>query len=605
MMSSRRVADNLLPDEVIGERSARLLQKILDIKRIQLLVFVTLAMLTLLCFTEQTSKLNYIADILRSLLDDKINDCEEYEYIVVGAGAAGGAAAARLALAGHSVLLIEAGGDPGIITKVPGSGGALIGSSYDYAYGTRPNNVSCLASRGAACRFARGRVLGGSTAINLMMYTRGSPHNYEYDLPGWTWEDFKPYFLRYEGLRDLHLLPESSRPYHNTSGVVPVGYFQDVKNPWQKRIITGFNALNIPSTRILTRRHKSVYRKFSLSLRTIIIDESNTARGVIVIRNNEIYRMYAKKEVILSAGTIGSTHLLLLSGIGPAEHLRKHNIPVKANLPVGRDMSDHFAPLVYMKVNDQPTKSNVLAVGSKVIEGLEWLLARRGPLSTSGLTDITTFLNTKCYDFKLKRLLHDRPECEVPTSQYIHAYMERGFARLAKPIYDRVIGHVPEVADQMVVENDKSAFIVVTLPVLQPYSRGWIELASADVYDAPVISPNYLHDDRDVQEIVRAIRILEDLTQTPEGGSYWACYARHMTYSVYHAGGTVSLGGVLDARLRVRGVRRLRVADASVLPRLPAASTAAVALAIGERVVDFVLQDNTHNACAYGNATVL
>ncbi|XP_045498283.1 glucose dehydrogenase [FAD, quinone]-like [Colias croceus] len=539
--------------------------------------------------------------------------------------------------------------------NVPGSGGALIGSSYDYAYGTRPNNVSCLASRGAACRFARGRVLGGSTAINLMMYTRGSPHNYEYDLPGWTWDDIKPYFLRYEGLRDLHKLPASSRPYHNTSGVVPIGYFQDVNNPWQKRIIKGFNALNIPfnadingasqigvskvlaftanGERVNTAESylniPGVRKNLRLLKNTkclkIIIDERNTAKGVIVIRNNEIYRMYAKKEVILSAGTIGSTHLLLLSGIGPAEHLRKHNIPVKADLPVGRDMSDHFAPLVYMKVNDQPTKSNVLAVGSKVIEGLEWLLARRGPLSTSGLTDITTFVNTKCYDFKLKRLLHDRPECDVPTSQYIHAYLERGFARLAKPIYDRVIGHVPEVADQMVVENDKSGFIVVTLPVLQPYSRGWIELASADVYDAPVISPNYLHDDRDVQEIVRAIRILEDLTQTPEYRAqnaslfkyklagcpdgeeegYWACYARHMTYSVYHAGGTVSLGGVLDARLRVRGVRRLRVADASVLPRLPAASTAAVALAIGERVVDFLLEDDTHNACAYGNATML
>ncbi|XP_038220579.1 glucose dehydrogenase [FAD, quinone]-like [Zerene cesonia] len=299
---------------------------------------------------------------------------------------------------------------------------------------------------------------------------------------------------------------------------------------------------------------------------------------------------------------------------------------VKADLPVGKGMSDHFAPLVYMKINDQPAKSKALTLGSKVLEGLEWLLARRGPLSTAGLTDITTFVNTKCYDFKLKRLLHDRPECDVPTSQYIHAYMERGFARLAKPIYDRVIRHVPQVVDQILVENDKSDIIVVTLPVLQPYSRGWIELASGNVFDEPVISPNYLHDERDVQEIVRAIRILEDLTQTPEykehnaslfkyklegcprgeEEGYWECYARHMTYSVYHAAGTAALGAVVDERLRVRGVRALRVADASVLPRLPTSSTAAVALAIGERAADFVIGDTQHELrYSYVNATLL
>ncbi|XP_052741421.1 glucose dehydrogenase [FAD, quinone]-like isoform X2 [Bicyclus anynana] len=570
---------------------------------------------------------------------DSVIDGEEFDYIVVGAGAAGSAVAARLALSGARVLLLEAGGQPGLASEMPGAAMSLSASSIAWHYDTLSNNKSCLGSVGAACRFTRGRCVGGSTGLNYMMYTRGNRRDYDYGLPGWSWERLEPYFLRYEGLYDARRLPAASARHHNTSGVVPVGFFGDSANPWHERVVEGLEALGVPynpdvnaasqigvsqvlgytagGARVNVARAylglPGVRRALRLVTHArctgVIIDEHNVARGVTVAGGaHGSLRLYARREVVLSAGAVATPQLLMLSGVGPREHLRRLGIAVRADLPVGEGMADHAVSPVYVRVDDERGAASPLAaLGAKGLQAAQWLAARRGPLASIGLTDVTAFVNTACYDFARRRLLRDRPECELPSVQLIHAYAERGFGRLARAAVRDMMAQRDDVFEDVFSANDESSFVVVSPVLLQPRSRGRVRLASADPAAPPAIEPNYLADERDVAELVRALRLVEQLVRAPAyarhnasvlrvpvgacAGEYWACYARHMTQSVQHAVGTAALGRVLDARLRVRGVRRLRVADAAALPRLPRGNTAAAVLALGERAADLLLED--------------
>lgn len=595
------------------------------------------------------------------------SDAEEFDYIVVGAGAAGIPVAARLALAGHSTLLIEAGGDPSPLTKVrlnlfitisacslhyvsnshnlqiPMASMGLLGSQDDWQYPTVPNGVSCLSSEGKYCRFSRGRALGGSTSINYMLYVRGNPADYEYDIPNWSWKNLRPYFLRYEGLQAM--LPPSSAPYHNTSGVMKIEFFDDPKNEWHSRSVKGYKELKFPfnidvnaesqigvsrllgytfnGERMSTARaylfRDDVKKVLKVTKGTrctgVIIDGDNVARGVSVAREvtGTKINLFARKEVILSAGAIGTPQILMLSGVGPADHLQSLGIPVRADLPVGDELSDHVLPLIFMKV-DRDILETTQALARAPIQAAQYAATQDGPFASNSITDISIFLNTYCYDNYTRTLRNDSPKCELPTTQIIHVYLERGILALGRVIFKKSIGLNDEVLQQLTAENAKSAILIISPVVLQPASRGNVRLASADPLAYPAIFPNFLSDVRDVDEMIRGITILEHLAETKAfrqrgarllhlevdgcppykagAEAYWRCYVRHLTFSVFHATGTAALGRVLDTRLRVHGVSRLRVADLSVLRRTPRGNTAAVAIALGERLADFLLFDD-------------
>ncbi|XP_063624777.1 ecdysone oxidase-like [Cydia splendana] len=581
-------------------------------------------------------------------------DGQEFDYIVVGAGGGGIPAASRLAMAGHDVLLVEAGDDPNLLSDIPGGAMALLGSNIDWQYPTIPNNVSCLSARdNNACRFSRGKCLGGSTSINYMMYTRGNPRDYDdLGIDGWAWKDVKPYFLKYEGLQDLDELPPTSIPYHNTNGTMKVGFFVDSENSWHSRIIKSLQLLDIPfnpdvnaesqigvtqvvgyvhkGVRMSTARgyltRKDVKKVLKVAKRTrctsVILDENNSATGITVITQNKLdllglvkkeLSLYARKEVILSAGAIGTPQILMLSGIGHAAHLKSLGIPVRVDLPVGDNMSDHVLPLCIIQADPGlgiPVL-NPFVIGTKGVQGVQWLATKDGPLASNGLTDATALINTKCYDFEQRKLTHNSSDCELPSLQIINAFIDRNLLQSIELVVQQSIGLKLDVVRQLSAANVHKALLVVSPVVLRPSSRGTIRLKSTDPTDDPAIFPNYLSDERDIEEMLRSITILEHLAETPEYKAhnasllhlkfdgcpeyeddregYWTCYCRHMTYSVFHAVGTARLGAVLDEQLRVRGVERLRVADLSALPELPRANTAASAIAIGERVADFIL----------------
>ncbi|XP_063624776.1 glucose dehydrogenase [FAD, quinone]-like [Cydia splendana] len=524
----------------------------------------------------------------------------------------------------------------------------LLGSDMDWAYPTIPNNISCLSSMDQQCRLSYGKCLGGSTSINYMMYTRGNPRDYDdLGIKGWSWNDMMPYFLRYEGLEDLYRLPTTSIPHHNSAGIMKLGFFTESGNPWHSSIIQGLTALNFPSNsdmnadsqigvsqvigyvhegeRMSTARgylaRNDVKRVLKIAKDTqctgVIFDDNNNAIGIKVVTKdgkvNKTLRLYARKEVILSARTIGTAQILMLSGVGPAAHLNSLGIPVRADLPVGDNISDHVLPLIYIPVHPGfAARSGDLL--NPVRDLVEWFISRGGPAASNGVTDVTAMFNSHCYDFdKRNKLIRNSSDCELPNLQLINAFMEHRQIQGLEGQVQKSSGLSMDIIQQLQVANQHQAIIVTSPVVLRPYSRGTIRLASADPLKHPAIFPNYLSDERDVEKMLRSIKILEHLVETPEYKAYnasilrlslpgcpdyscdregyWTCYIRHMTYSSFHAVGSARLGAVLDEKLRVRGVARLRVADLSALPGLPRGNTAAAAIAIGERVADLILQD--------------
>lgn len=524
---------------------------------------------------------------------------------------------------------------------------SLLNSDVDWAYPTLPNNQSCLSSLGEQCRFSRGFCLGGSTSINYMLYIRGNHRDFDdWDIPSWTWDDLKPYFLKYEGLQDLDKLPTSSIPYHNTSGILKVEFFGDSGNSWHKRLFSGLEDLGFPynpdangvsqvgvtesigyvydGERMSTARAYLTNNEIKSKLKVaknaqctgVILNEQNVATGVnvtiksLIIKRN--IQLYVRKEVILSAGTVGTPQILMLSGIGPAEHLEEMGIEVKADLPVGDNMSDHVLALVLMKVNRgyPAAVATVRSYGMVAADAAAWLATRQGPLKTIDTVSILTIYNSTCYDFDAGLYDGTGENCDLPTTQFINTYIDNGLLPPIKPLVQQTIGLNDEVFDQISDANKNNALLVFSPIVLRPYSRGNIRLASTDGLKKPAIYANYLADERDVDEIVKSIYVIEDLVKTksfsnnnasilhikigdcplyeddPTG--YWYCYVRHMTYSVYHAVGTAALGTCVDETLRVRGVTGLRVADLSVAPLLPRGNTEALAVAIGERLADFI-----------------
>ncbi|XP_047990641.1 ecdysone oxidase-like [Leguminivora glycinivorella] len=558
-----------------------------------------------------------------------LKDGDSFDYIVVGAGGAGTPAAARLALSGASVLLVEAGGDPNLNTRIPGLYSTLLGSALDWQYPTVTNNMSCLSSAGKQCPFGRGKCLGGSTSINFMMYVRGNHRDYnELGFNGWAWEDLKPYFLKYEGLRDLNKLPYTSIPYHNTTGTMKIGFFANPENSWHSRTIRGYRHLNFPynydvnaksqigisqvigyvheGERMSTARgylaRDDVKSALKVTKNThctgVILDKRNNAIGIKAVVKGRTLQLYARKEVIISAGTIGTPQILMLSGIGPKAHLKDLGIPVRADLPVGDSLTDHVFPQLYVSVNpdtSMPSQDEAME---------RWLYNRTGPLASIDITDLTAFLNTRCYDVVQRKLIYNSSDCEISTMQLANSYIG---------LYQPSSSLNEGIAQQLTAANKNKALIFFWPLVLRPFSRGSIRLASRDPLQKPSIFPNYLSDERDVDEMLRGITIVEHLIETPEYKArnasivhlklpgcpeyandregYWRCYCRHMTSTVLHAVGTARLGPVMDPQQRVHGVKRLRVADLSVLPEVPRGNTAAVAIAIGERVADVILKD--------------
>jgi choline dehydrogenase-like flavoprotein len=512
-----------------------------------------------------------------------------FDYVVVGAGSAGAAAAARLSEDPNvTVALIEAGAaDTADEIHIPAAFSALFKSTWDWDHDSEPEPG--ILNRRAY--LPHGKMLGGSSSMNAMIYIRGNRADYDEwaaaGATGWTYEEVLPVFRRFEDNE------RGASEFHGVGGPLSVSESRSM-NPlgeaWIAAAIeagfepnddfNGESQLGVGRYQVTQRNgmrcstavaylHPNLERPnltiITDALARRILTEGNRATGVEIGRGGEVSVISAAREVIVSAGAYGSPHLLLLSGIGPAEQLAAFQIPVVADLPVGEGLQDHYMVLLNY-LTDQESLMTALSpenVGLLQSEG-------RGPL-TSNVGEAGGFFITQ-------------PDLDAPNVQFHQApvlfYNEGTGAPIAHGFAQGPC-------------------------VVKPTSRGSVTLRTADPATAPRILHNYLSTPEDQQAIIDGVRIavqianqpalksvITDEFVTPTGTSDAELleFAQRVGQTLYHPTSTCAIGKVVDPQLKVFGFENLRVADASVMPSVIRGNTNATSILVGERVADFAQQ---------------
>lgn len=553
----------------------------------------------------------------------------KYDFIVVGAGSAGSVVASRLSENPKwKVLVLEAGDDPSQESEIPALTSTVQQSPQAWYYYSEPLPHICQGLKHRLCFHPRGKAIGGSGAINGMMYVEGHRKDFDDWLAAgntkWGWADVKRYYEK------------AVRPVGNDTH--PKGYVVLKENYSNEKLAIGnviFNAtaelglprlgklengieigtIYLPVTATVGRRmstgkvhlakvsgRSNLHVIKNAHVRKIHFERGGTVATIVtfVLRGVNEMSVEVRKEVVLAAGTMDTPKLLLLSGVGPRKHLKKLRIPVVQDLAVGANLGDHVITTIFFRL---PNHTLVEPSQLRPTDAIyDYLIHNRGSLSgiPSGLT---SFINTK-------------GDSAIPDIQFHFNLYRSDHRQLFQ-------GHVSRWDEKIIARISRnfqdSHLLSFMLILAKPRSVGKLRLRSTDYLDAPRMYSNYLDDPEDIATMLRGIRFLERLERTKtmralnatllhipcdecdsykyRSDAYWRCYIKYLGEGGFHHVGTLKMGpksdrdACVNPRLLLYGVQNVRVADASIMPDVPRSNTNAPAIMIGERAADFIKED--------------
>jgi len=536
----------------------------------------------------------------------KLPAVDHFDYIIIGAGSAGCVLAERLSADGrHRVLVLEAGGsDARFWIKTPiGYGRTFADASVNWKYQTQPS----AGLDGRSMYWPRGRVLGGSSSINALVYCRGMPADFDdwraMGNVGWGWDDVRPYFEKSERRVDPTGRATGNGPL-DVKDVTP--FLHATRANW----LGSARELGLPVTDDFNgprpeglgcyqvtirdgKRHSAADAFLRPALRrgTVKVEthawvskicfSAGRATGVEWWRAGRQHYSAAAKEVILCGGAVNSPQLLQLSGIGPGATLSAHGIaPTVDNPAVGGHLQDHLAVVYSFKATRPTLNDELYSTLAKLRSGLRYLLARSGPLALS-VNQFGGFLRA-----------------------------DPAAGRADVQLYFNPVTYGTGDATRTRIEVDPFPGFYLCFQPTRPTSVGRIDIASGDFRRAPSIAPNYLSTDKDVRDVVHGGRLVQAIARTqamkalileplaPDlcamGDAELVADFRTRAATVYHPVGTCRMGhdsadSVVDSMLRVHGVERLRVVDASVFPTVTSANTHAPTLMVAQKAADLII----------------
>ncbi len=530
---------------------------------------------------------------------------DEADYVVVGAGSAGCALASRLAASGASVILLEAGKkDTSMLVSMPGMMGPMhavpqIKKAFDWGYYTTPQTHM----NDRVIPQTRGKVLGGSSSINGLLWVRGNRTNYDSWAAegnvGWDADSVNEVYKRVEDFEDgaddyrgaggpikvtRHTQPtEASLQFEQAAAdTLGVKNLKDY-NAAEQEGVSRFQQSGHGGTRYSSSRgyltnadHRTLQIESEVHVHKVLIDDGRAIGVELRDKKGNLRTIRAGKEVILSAGVFGSPQLLMLSGIGPAAHLAEHGIAVAADLPVGDNLHDHlFVPTTWLMPNALHR-----GIPTYFARGLLKEKMRGGSFLENSVFETVAFVRTS--------LATDAPDLQIHVLPWAYP----------SPNQDAPIRH----------KVDRRPALTVMSTLIYPRSRGTVRLASGDPSQAPRIDMNYLAESGDRQVLLEGVEMIREImTSAAFGGSVTGelhpgaaidsaalpSEILNRATTVYHGVGTCRMGvderAVVGPDLRVKGIEGLRIADASIMPSIIGGNTNAPSIMIGDKAADLVL----------------